>query len=687
MKMCIEKPGDVNYLSVLFRIFVLGLISLFVLRTVTLLSFGNKEVFANYFSDIVRAYGVGLRFDAKVLAIGLFPLLVFAIISIPFSSARYTSVFLKIVFSYSFALLLAIFLIGYVNFYFYKFFQVNINVLVFGILEDDTAAILKSVWTDYPVFLILSIISVVGLCIWHTLKICVYRCGSRKFHLSYWLRFSGVFIVVLFWVFMARGSFETSPLDARSTTISTNEFVNSLASNGVFALKTAFSDKKASKINPNSAQFLLGLGFKDSNQALASYLGVDPSCPVEGLECFSVTDTSTNLLNAKPNVVFILMEGFSQYYYNLNSAKFNLLCGLDTMLEQNQAYVFNRIVSSCATTIYSLENLLIGTPISPISQSEYYCTPFSTAVTKPFKENGYTTSFVTGGKLGWRNLDKFLVNQYFDSVEGDAALKRYCNDAKSCEWGIHDESIYERVMQKLNDSKGTPQFIFALTISHHTPFDIPVDYEAQALVLPNELKQRLRTDEKLAFKGFKAFQYANYCLVNFLKDIQRSPFAANTIVAITGDHNTLQFVNFDANELLIKHSVPFIILAPTKYRPVHNVDNQIVGSHRNVFPTIFNLALSNTRYFNTGESLINPKGVKSNFGVYNYNTFYSSSGVVIAKEPPLYFAWDSTNKNRLSPVSQPSQELLDLQQRANAYVATMGCEIIKQISPTKQKVH
>src|SRR3989338_3300808 len=100
----------------------------------------------------------------------------------------------------------------------------------------------------------------------------------------------------------------------------------------------------------------------------------------------------------------------------------------------------------------------------------------STSVALPFEKRGYQTSFVIGGKLGWRNLDKFVKRQHFQAVEGSAVLMSEVKDAKSWEWGVYDEFLFERIYNKIENSTGIPQFIFALTITNHTPFDLPDTY-------------------------------------------------------------------------------------------------------------------------------------------------------------------------------------------------------------------
>ena len=47
-----------------------------------------------------------------------------------------------------------------VNFYYFKTYHTKIDIFIFGLKDDDTATILKIIWSDYPVIWILLICAI-----------------------------------------------------------------------------------------------------------------------------------------------------------------------------------------------------------------------------------------------------------------------------------------------------------------------------------------------------------------------------------------------------------------------------------------------------------------------------------------------------------------------------------------------
>ena len=144
-----------NFLTsvkILLRIFILGLIILLISRLILLFAFGDLNDLKSYLSDVLNAFIMGFRFDVKVLTFGLLPLALLSIARLINKSnlIRYT-IYYNVSLYYGFILILFITLISIIDFNFYKFFNTRISVLFFGIIEDDTQAVLKSIWNDSPV--------------------------------------------------------------------------------------------------------------------------------------------------------------------------------------------------------------------------------------------------------------------------------------------------------------------------------------------------------------------------------------------------------------------------------------------------------------------------------------------------------------------------------------------------------
>lgn len=678
--------GYKNFLSslrYLIWLFIIGLSIFFVSRIVYLFVYGDLKDIGENWIDICYAFAVGLRFDIKVLAFGLLPL---SILSLTQLLNRNSKIIYG--FYYRFALYYGLFvlflfsLISVIDFNFYKFFNTRISVLFFGIVEDDTKAVLKSVWTDYPVVLIFISLLVFTILLFALLKLVFKREVKWVYVESSWLKAFFVFLFLGLYFLGLRGSIGMKPLDVRHSTISKNTFINTLTLNGVFALKTAFSDKKESKINTNIPAMLDRYGFKSPEEAIESYLGrtdIDSTNLTNNL--LSTTPLDSFLISNPPNVVFVLMESMNGYYFDLNSPETNVLGKLES--ELTDCYVFRDFLSAGNLTIFSLEGVLAGTPLAPISQSVYQNRSLSSSVALPFKDHGYATSFITGGEMGWRSLDMFINHQYFSNVEGESTLKRLFPNAAKCEWGVHDEYTFKRILQILNNASGKPQFVVGFTISNHTPYETPSSYRQYPLTISDDVKKQLKVSPEIAYKNLLAYQYANSCLGQFIEDVKNSPLGENTIIVATGDHTNNQLFEFADKDLLKRYAIPLIMYVPQKYKPKNEVDTKRFGSHKDIFPTIFNLALSKATYLNTGQNLLS-SNIKDSYGVYNFIMAMNSSGCVDFQRSTQFYSWETDSTRILNPLDTLRNSKLDsLYLKARAYVASMNYYIMTELKSKK----
>jgi len=677
------NTGFKNYLSsirILLRLFVLGFLIFLISRLIFLAVYGSFSSMEGCWLDLIYAFVMGFRFDAKVLTIALLPLFILSALQL-FNRRKsiIDGLYYKVSLMYGLFILLLYTFVAIIDFNFFKFFNTRISVLFFGIVEDDTRAVLKSVWTDYPVVLISLAFIAYAVLLFLLLKR-FFRTEVKWVYLRS-VGLKVVFVVFVFGIYFLGlwGSVSMAPLDVRSSTISNNSFINTLTMNGVIALRTAYSDKKESEISTDIPKMLKRYGFNSPEEAIACYLGtasIDSTNLAKNL--LSTTPQDSMLDSNPPNVVFVLMESMNGYYFDLSTRERNLLGKLEDQLPD--CYVFRNFLSATNGTIHSLEGLLAGTPITPLSQSVYQNCALSSSVAKPFREHGYSTSFITGGDMGWRSLDKFVYHQYFDMVEGKSSLKKFYPNAATCQWGVHDEVTFDRIFQILSNAAGKPQFIVGLTISNHTPFETPETYMQYPLTITDEFQSGVKATPEITSKSLLAYQYASNCLGQFIENVRKSPLGENTIIVATGDHTNHQLFEFTDKELLKKYGVPLILYVPQKYRPSNEVKTQRFASHKDIFPTIFNLALSNTTYLNTGFNLLSGSDDK-NFSIYNYKLAMSSAGCV---DFPLYFKWENDSTKQLLPVNGIQSPALDsLYTKARAFTASMDFYIMSELKSKK----
>ncbi|WP_353117316.1 sulfatase-like hydrolase/transferase [Myroides odoratus] len=646
-------------------------------RLIFLISYGTSEVFEHEKGKIVEAFIVGARFDVSAICYGFLPLVLFWLSSlfIPkkyelgFSKAyaifaRYYLLFVTVVF-------LTLIIIDY---FFYQFFQSHINLLFFGIFNDDTQAVLTSVWTDYPLFSIALVYAtvVVAWLFWSKrVKRKVIKPAQSRAKVYGLI---GLLIFPLFFIGM-RGSVGVFTLRREHTNISKNEFVNSLCYNALYSLKFANSERKENAINPDIERELQANGFASVEEVQRSYQD-ESERELFDSNLFTRTKHKEFLTQNPPNVVFIQMESMSNHYFDLNNETLNLLGDLSKELPN--LYYFKNSLSAYNGTIQTLEDFILGTPKTIISQSVYFDTPFASSIALPFKQSGYETYFLTGASISWRNIDNMIKKQQFDVIQGKNFIQEKFPGAEEFAWGVHDGYLFDYIQATLKESK-TPKFIFGLTISNHTPFEVPAYYQKQKITMSEEMKKKIRVDEQTAYANFYSHQYAASELARFIKEIRNSPLGENTIIVASGDHNIRQVFEYTPEEGFLKRSVPILMYIPEKYKPAF-FDANVLASHKDIFPTIFNLALSDAAYFYTGDDLFDP-AVEHRFALNDYSFIADDKGAIaIENNQPYYYTWVDQGRRKLKVGDHTSSHALYLQHKMQAYTVMKTVEIYKSIN-------
>lgn len=242
-----------NFLSsirYLIWLFLVGLTLFLISRLTFLFVYGDFNNLSSSWSDVIYAFIIGLKFDLNVLTFVFLPLCLLCIFQLLNNSNKIIyGFYYRMSLYYGLFALIIISLISVIDFYFYKFFNTRISVQFFGIIEDDTKFVLKSVWADYPLILILLSLLIITVLLFLLLRWLFRKEVKWVYIQSTWLRTFSVFLFIGVCFFGLRGSIGLKPLDVSNSAISKNAFINTLTLNSVFSLKTAFADKTSSKIN------------------------------------------------------------------------------------------------------------------------------------------------------------------------------------------------------------------------------------------------------------------------------------------------------------------------------------------------------------------------------------------------------------------------------------------------------
>jgi phosphoglycerol transferase MdoB-like AlkP superfamily enzyme len=497
------------------------------------------------------------------------------------------------------------------DFGYFSFFNEHTTLMVYGILDDDTAALWQTMQANYNIFLM--VIAVVAYVVFiryglHTLL--SKKLKMLNFRLGFLAQLSLILLLLGMNVLVIRGTLGMQPLSKVIPDVSENAFINELPNNGVLAFIKATKLYKKSK--SGNYDLIKSTHYTGRLNEAFSYLSQDEVKPEEAYikAITHVIAKDEGIEKLKPHVVVIMVESFGLPIADYQSQEFNILGRLKKHFDEDT--LFTNFISASNGTIVSLEPMMLNITARPnstsLGQSKYQYTSFEQAAAKVYKKAGYETHFIYGGDLKWRNVGKFMSLQGFDKQSGKINISSALNiDLKksSHDWGLFDEHSYDYVLKLLKEAK-TPQFIFLLTTNNHPPFTVPKEYKAQPLECNSDLKSCMIGDQDLIQKRLRDYQYAVDMAGRFMDGIKESPLAKNTVVAITADNNTIEGRIRYKDSITTSKKIPFYLYAPESIRK-KDVNTSLAGSHKDLFATLYNQSLSNTEYISVGKNLFNPQ--------------------------------------------------------------------------------
>jgi phosphoglycerol transferase MdoB-like AlkP superfamily enzyme len=626
-----------------------------VFRAVFFFYYGKSVDLTGFGFDIIKSFYMGIRFDAAVLGYINAPITLSLIILFFVGRPAYFQKLFTWAKRYYVVVVGSAFIFLCIDFGFYSYFQDHLNILAYGIIDDDTKALLSTMNENYNLPLIFAGFAFIYVLIYLiSKKILKTPPQPQTFPKNIPLKISVFILLGLLNFLIIRGTFHMFPLSLFHSEISTNTFLNKTAINGFYTMQDALIIRSEES---KEIDFISKAGYGTNiRQAFADFLGVDISdIPQTNPENSLIVNLAYNkeIETIRPNVILIVMESFGSDLIKYNSDDFNVLGELKKHFDQD--IVFLNFLAGHHVTIGSLEATITNVarkPMSPyLSQSKFVYNRYAFAGPKPYKDKDYKTFFIYGGNMGWRGLEPFMLSLGFDEVLGEGAM-----DSKlpRNQWGIFDGYLFDFVFETLQKSD-QPKFIQVLTMTNHPPFSLPKDYKKLPLNPPEILKKRIQ-DKELAQMRFETYQYANQVLGEFITKIKNSKYADNTIIAVTGDHNFWGLFQYQSQDLLDKLSVPFYLYIPKKLRP-RTLDTKVFGSHLDIMPTLYHLSLSKINYMAMGQNLLSKKA-KTNIASHDSGAIMDERSVVqydFQTGNAQYFIWDKNNPRHTLTVKENAE--------------------------------
>lgn len=607
---CIKKLFMKRISPFIFAIFQLQFIFLLLMslyRYWFYISFTPYPVLPSVLTkDLVEVLWFGLRLDLSILGyINIMALLILGMMQFLGTKNLHVR---RLLTGYFWIVYFLISLIIGSDLAFFSYFGEHINILVFGIFDDDTSALIDIAINNYNIPLILTGAIIYLFLLWRLITWIFRRCEMERYQpLPLIWYFLLMFILFAVSFTAIRGSFGTFPISKNLQDISNDPFLNKLSENGVYALSKAYNLYRKSKSNHYDLIKMMGYD-KNITEAFQIHTGksVNPNNLLSSLQ--SKTPKNEELEKRPPHVVVVMVESFGLPIIEYQSETFDILGRLKKHFDED--ILFTNFISGGNGTIASLEPVLLNIAprpeSTPFAQSSYLKTSFTQASARVYQSKGYETSFVYGGDLSWRNVGEFMKHQGFDHVEGKAAVMDGLKVDKARAmhtWGIFDQYSYDYVLKKLADAK-KPQLIFLLTTNNHPPYDVPSDYLSKPLKWSDEMTRHMSGDRPLMERRLRDYGYALDMAGRFMDSIKAdSILASNTVVAITADNNTIEYGMKYDDPITTAKKIPFYLYLPHRFK-LPLINTSVAGSHKDLFPTLYHLTLSDTAYTSMGVSLL-----------------------------------------------------------------------------------
>ena len=606
--------------------------------------------------DLWIAYEMGSRLDLRVVCMGMAAILLFGYIialltplskrlhQIPANTQATTKgggIAHKILLAYIAIISFLVCFSAIGNFYYFKTYHTRIDTFIFGIKDDDTLAVLQVIWQDYPVLLIfIACVLYAYICVRITQKILSLKLPDLRTTSAIALHI--IAIVLLF--LGIRGSIDTQPLKEDTISTTQDQNLNHLIFNPILALHYAHTHyKNAIKFQPTKLTEGIALQneifpifFRHTQGVTKPFLPTQNT--LESPETPTLDSHTPPQSTNSPHIVAVLMESFASNMLALDDAKdFDLLGSFRPYFESGKHkkagqndFVFTHFLSGGNHTAASFALLLPIAPHPTISLSTAKATKLPLTPIDVYKNAGYEVIFITSGNQNWYNLGDYLKILGVDAVYDSSYIAQHYPQSKTNAWafGNADEYAFSLATEILLEAQ-KPTFIIILTISNHQPFATPKSFNPPTYTLDSKVDFFSYDNPARIRLLLEAFTYASDAFGKFVSDIRNSPtLKDNVIIGASGDH-LCRDMKQGAN-IALDHSVPFYLYIPTHIAKGLEFDPETLGSHKDIFPTLYALSLKDYEFLSLGGRNLfeaHKKGNESYDFAYNDAVWIDKEGI------------------------------------------------------------
>lgn len=351
-------------------------------------------------------------------------------------------------------------------------------------------------------------------------------------------------------------------IDQSLSQISTDNYANELAGNGIHALFSAFRNNEldftAFYANRDNKVVLARLRnqLRESNNHFASQ------------DATNITRVITNSGQEQhPNVVVVIEESLSAEFLTSFGNTRGITPNLDRLADESM--FFTHLYATGTRTVRGLEAITLSIP--PL--------PGTSIVKRPKNENffswgsvmrskGYDNKFIYAGHGYFDNMNYFFANNGFATIDRTNFSANEVTFTNA--WGVCDEDLFMKVIREADTSHRLkkPFFSVVMTTSNHRPFTYP--------------EGKIDIPSRSGRDG--GVKYADYAIGRLLAEAKKKPWFNDTVFVIVADHCAGSAARMALP--VKKYEIPLFIYAPALIKP-SRIDRMM--SQIDVAPTVLGL--------------------------------------------------------------------------------------------------
>jgi len=545
--------------SILGKCYLWGLLVFTLFRVIL---FANELVRledSTTYSDILRSFIMGFRFDTVILCyILILPFVLLTVGSFVIKIRKTLLLFSKY---YVLVLFTITFFISAADIPYFNHFFSRLSITALEWM--DSPKFVLGMIVQEPKYWLVTLPFLIILWFFYKKINKIFQTVETKISVLPMFLFTVVGLLLL--VIGIRGRLaHKSPIRVGTAYFSQSPLLNQLGLNPSFTFLKSYLVSKKEENQP--VQFMQDA---DAFKLTKEYLFIDPKS-----ELSIAREVAADSTGAKAqNVVVILMESMSAAKMGRHGNTHNLTPFLDSLTQQGAYYenayssgihTFNGIFS----TLFSMPAIYRKHPMKGGSIKEY------DGIYENLKAHDYSTVYYCTHDGQFDNVEGFLTANFCDEV---VAQDDYPAEEVKSTLGVPDDYLFRYAIPHMtNLGKQDKSFAATLmTASDHGPYYIPDYFTPHS----EDVKDQI-------------VEYADWSLKQFFKQASKEDWYANTLFVLVADHGSAMNATYDM-PLAFNHT-PLLFYTPSG--KVASCTSSNMAGQMDIFPTIMdylNLSYTN----------------------------------------------------------------------------------------------